>query len=221
MSKRKGWKAEQRRPEASGYGTRISAKTLEKVNVIKNSAWRHAGEDGSSSEGEEEEEQKRQGTNRNKNIITISRSHDFLFDLTCMHPIGVVSRTLATYLQLLEGEEEGSKPVLNLLHLTTSWSCLICLSTVRRVDAVWNCDQCGCMFHLVCVQQWAKDSLALPPSASPLSPHLFPDVTAAKTWSCPKCRRDYMHSQVATLYYCFCRKKVCVCVRARACVCVS
>ena len=60
MSKRRGWKAEQRRPESSGHGTRLSAKTLEKVNVIKNSAWRHAREDSSSSEGEEEE--KRQST---------------------------------------------------------------------------------------------------------------------------------------------------------------
>ena len=127
--------------------------------------------------------------------------------------IGVVSRTLAAYLELLEGEEEGNQPAISLLQLTTtSWSCLICLSTVRRIDAVWNCDQCGCMFHLVCVQQWAKDSLALPPSPSPLSPHLFPDVAATRTWSCPKCRKDYLHSQVPTLYYCFCRKKVCVCV---------
>ena len=129
----------------------------------------------------------------------------------------MVSRTLATYLQLLEGEGEGSHPPLDLLQLTTSWSCLICLSTVRRVDAVWNCDQCGCMLHLVCVQQWAKDSLALPLSPSALSPDLFPNMAATRTWSCPKCRKDYIHSQVPTLYYCFCRKKVCECVCVRVC----
>ena len=123
---------------------------------------------------------------------------------------GVVSRTLANYVQLLEGKEEGGKSALNLLQLSAHWSCLICLSTVRRVDAVWNCDQCGCMFHLVCVQQWAKDSLTHTPS--PLSPHLFPELAAMKTWSCPKCRQDYSRSHVPTLYYCFCKKKVCVCV---------
>ena len=128
-----------------------------------------------------------------------------------MH-VGLVSRTLANYMQLLEEEEERKQPALHLLQLSASWSCLVCLSSVRRVDAVWNCDQCGCMFHLVCVQQWAKDSLMLPPSPSPLSPHLFPDIAAARTWSCPKCRRDYTHSQVPKLYYCFCKKKVCVCV---------
>jgi NF-X1-type zinc finger protein NFXL1 len=125
-----------------------------------------------------------------------------------MSAIGVLSRTLANYLELLEGEGDGNHPALNLLQLTTSWSCLVCLSTVRRVDAVWNCDQCGCMMHLVCVQQWAKDSLSLPPSPSPLSPHLFPATAATRTWSCPKCRKDYIHSEIPTLYYCFCRKKV-------------
>ena len=60
MSKRKGLKAQQKRPQMSGGGDQISAKTLEKVNVIRNSAWRHAREESSSSEGEEEEE-KRQG----------------------------------------------------------------------------------------------------------------------------------------------------------------
>lgn len=80
MSKRKGWKADQRRAEASGHGAQVSAKTLEKVNLIKNSAWRHARECGSSSEEEEEEEAKRQGTNV---FSTISGNYsDFLMDHT-------------------------------------------------------------------------------------------------------------------------------------------
>ena len=117
----------------------------------------------------------------------------------------LVSRTLANYMQLLDRDE--ADPVPTLLQLSGTWSCLICLSTVRRMEAVWSCDQCCCLFHLMCIQQWAQDSLRLV-QPSPLSPELFPELDTIRNWSCPKCRRDYSRSQIPQHYYCFCRKKV-------------
>lgn len=40
-------------------------------------------------------------------------------------------------------------------------SCLICIGSVKRNDAIWSCVECYCFFHLTCIQRWAKDSVAL------------------------------------------------------------
>ena len=85
-------------------------------------------------------------------------------------------------------------------------SCLICLSGIRRVQAVWSCKLCYKVFHLVCIQQWAKDGVLLRTSASVLSEELFP---GASIWSCPACRGDYSKSDTPKEYRCFCGRKVC------------
>ena len=79
MSKRKGWKAEQRRHQVSGQGTQISAKILEKVSVIRESAWRRAGEDSSSSEEGEEKEEKRHGSAHKLMKIMIAALFHLIF----------------------------------------------------------------------------------------------------------------------------------------------
>ena len=83
--------------------------------------------------------------------------------------------------------------------------CLICLSGIRRVQAIWSCKLCYCIFHLVCIQQWAKDGMLLRRS-SVLSEQLFPSV--AVNWSCPACRGEYSKSEIPNLYRCFCGKQV-------------
>ena len=83
--------------------------------------------------------------------------------------------------------------------------CLICLDSIRRVQATWNCRFCFCMFHLVCIQQWAKDGVQLR-NTSVLSEHLFPSMAA--NWSCPACRGDYSKLDTPRLYKCFCGKQV-------------
>ena len=87
-----------------------------------------------------------------------------------------------------------------------SSSCIICLNSVQRVDAVWSCQQCYCVFHLSCIQAWAKDCVSS--NRGPLSRELFPDQITL--WSCPKCRKDYTPSSIPTRYLCFCGKKVCL-----------
>ncbi|KAF4517853.1 hypothetical protein B566_EDAN011778 [Ephemera danica] len=39
-------------------------------------------------------------------------------------------------------------------------TCLICISSVKRADAIWSCEKCYCFFHLPCIQRWAADSVA-------------------------------------------------------------
>ena len=68
---------------------------------------------------------------------------------------------------------------------------------------VWSCHQCYCLFHLQCIQQWARDGVK---QTSLLSPELFPGQEVF--WSCPKCRLDYPSSQFPNTYFCFCQKQV-------------
>ena len=57
-------------------------------------------------------------------------------------------------------EKEFVKSVLDGIKnaLCTS-SCLICISTVKKNDAIWNCQNCYNSFHLDCIKKWAKDSI--------------------------------------------------------------
>ena len=46
-----------------------------------------------------------------------------------------------------------------LLQTISSGSCLICISEVKKKDAIWSCQACHCSFHLNCIQRWAQDSI--------------------------------------------------------------
>ncbi len=89
---------------------------------------------------------------------------------------------------------------------TVSEMCIICLSTLKSIEAIWSCGQCYCVFHLSCIHSWAHDSQHTRSRA--LSTTLFPNQ--AQLWSCPKCRRDY--STIPTHYMCFCGKLVSTCI---------
>lgn len=86
-------------------------------------------------------------------------------------------------------------------------SCLICLSGIKRIQAVWNCSLCYTSFHLVCIQHWAKDGIESRNSI--LSEVLFPGIQSK--WTCPKCRVEYDRMDTPSVYQCFCKKKVNVC----------
>jgi NF-X1-type zinc finger protein NFXL1 len=90
---------------------------------------------------------------------------------------------------------------LNSSNLGADTTCLICLSSIKRLQPIWNCSQCFCSFHLECIQQWVTDGSKI---QSLLSVELFPDQEV--TWSCPKCRHDYPHSSCPRSYYCYCGK---------------
>ncbi|RXN08498.1 NF-X1-type zinc finger NFXL1 [Labeo rohita] len=81
-------------------------------------------------------------------------------------------------------------------------TCLICIASVRRTQAVWSCGACYCIFHITCIQKWAKDSIFLVSSVT--------DEDFGKKdhpWPCPKCRYEYSPHQTPTRYYCYCGKE--------------
>lgn len=79
--------------------------------------------------------------------------------------------------------------------------CLICIASVKHVDAVWNCSQCYSILHLQCIQKWARDGAAYTQLSSQenLSPADLP-------WYCPKCRCEFKQSDCPTRYFCYCEK---------------
>lgn len=87
-------------------------------------------------------------------------------------------------------------------------SCLICLERIKRSDPTWSCSSlCFSVFHLICIQSWARQSsdLAIARSASRLL--ISADkASESATWNCPKCRSDYTKLQIPKSYFCFCGK---------------
>lgn len=83
-------------------------------------------------------------------------------------------------------------------------SCLICLSGVKRLQAVWSCRLCYTLFHLVCIQHWAKDGVMVKNAI--LSEEFFPGISLK--WTCPKCRGEYNPTDTPSIYKCFCGKQV-------------
>lgn len=97
--------------------------------------------------------------------------------------------------------------------LTTSrsgaLSCLICLERIRISDPTWSCStRCFSVFHLICIQNWARQSLDLAAAraATRLSADLFPKASEYFVWSCPKCRVEYSKTLIPKSYFCFCGK---------------
>ena len=115
----------------------------------------------------------------------------------------LVVNALSDYCNELGGNSAESK---NLLYLTlqNNCSCLICLSCIKRSQAVWSCKLCYTIFHLVCIQQWAKDGVVV--RNTTLSEDLFPSIPLM--WTCPKCRGEYSRMDVPSKYRCFCGKQV-------------
>lgn len=110
----------------------------------------------------------------------------------------LIISTLRGYCSELRGECDP----IDLLQVAHN-SCLICLSGVKRTEAVWSCKTCYCLFHLVCIQQWARNGIRV--QSTVLSEELF---NVSKRWSCPKCRIEYDAGFVPSTYQCFCGKQV-------------
>ena len=80
-------------------------------------------------------------------------------------------------------------------------SCLICLERIRPSDPSWSCiSGCYDLFHLLCIQSWARQSSSAPPSSS------RPSLTVSTDWHCPKCRLNYPRSLIPRTYLCYCGK---------------
>ncbi|XP_075423057.1 NF-X1-type zinc finger protein NFXL1 [Ascaphus truei] len=117
----------------------------------------------------------------------------------------IVSLTFTTYTNQTDGdasELERTRQYVNEAFQAGAVTCLICIASVKRNQAVWSCCGCFCIFHMPCIQKWAKDSLFL--VSSPLTDDDFEKKDYP--WPCPKCRYEYKRSETPTRYNCYCGK---------------
>uniref|UniRef100_A0A1B6CP89 PHD-type domain-containing protein n=1 Tax=Clastoptera arizonana TaxID=38151 RepID=A0A1B6CP89_9HEMI len=82
-------------------------------------------------------------------------------------------------------------------------TCLICIVTVKRNEAIWSCNKCFCFFHLQCIQRWSKDSIHYQKVALEERQLSISQIV----WSCPKCRNEFSTKDIPKFYLCFCEKK--------------
>ncbi|XP_030441971.1 NF-X1-type zinc finger protein NFXL2 [Syzygium oleosum] len=87
-------------------------------------------------------------------------------------------------------------------------SCLICLERIRPSDPTWSCSSlCFSVFHLVCIQSWARQSLDAAAARAATRLSISADKAAeAASWGCPKCRCEYSKTQIPKSYLCYCGK---------------
>ncbi|XP_041971572.1 NF-X1-type zinc finger protein NFXL1 [Aricia agestis] len=83
-----------------------------------------------------------------------------------------------------------------------SITCLICIGSIKRSDAIWACDHCFAYFHLSCIQKWANDSVSLRSEEvqAPIAVYKQKKIE----WCCPKCRHSYSKEEIPRKYRCFC-----------------
>ncbi|KAL7863880.1 hypothetical protein AOLI_G00153000 [Acnodon oligacanthus] len=118
----------------------------------------------------------------------------------------ILQSTLTAYTNQMGGDVsdlERTRQYLNEAFQSGAITCLICIASVKRTQAVWSCVGCYCIFHIPCIQKWAKDSIFLVSSVT--------DEDFGKKehpWPCPKCRYEYSPQQTPCRYYCYCGKEV-------------
>ncbi|XP_070554401.1 NF-X1-type zinc finger protein NFXL1-like [Ptychodera flava] len=119
----------------------------------------------------------------------------------------ILDKTLQTYTQQMGADDSiyvsKAKQYLTDCYTASTSVCLICIAVIKHSDPVWSCTGCFCIFHLNCIQNWAKHGAIRP---FLLSEEHFPAVDPI--WHCPKCRYDYKLSECPTKYVCFCTKEV-------------
>ncbi|KAM7499374.1 hypothetical protein LguiA_023788 [Lonicera macranthoides] len=89
-------------------------------------------------------------------------------------------------------------------------SCLICLERIRPSDPTWSCtSRCYAVFHLLCIQSWARQSSDLAAARAATRLPITPSRAASddhSIWNCPKCRIEYPKTLIPRKYTCFCGK---------------
>uniref|UniRef100_M4CY26 RING-type domain-containing protein n=1 Tax=Brassica campestris TaxID=3711 RepID=M4CY26_BRACM len=83
-------------------------------------------------------------------------------------------------------------------------SCLICLERIKRTDPTWSCtSSCFAVFHLFCIQNWARQCLDVHAALAVTRP----STETEPVWNCPKCRSSYLKSKIPSRYLCYCGKE--------------
>ncbi|EFN72938.1 NF-X1-type zinc finger protein NFXL1 [Camponotus floridanus] len=108
----------------------------------------------------------------------------------------VVGKVLSAY----QGQSTDAEKVISYLinsFQSSSAVCLICISTVKKIDPIWNCNKCYAFLHMSCILRWINDSLSYKQAKG-----IIP------IWACPKCRMEYNQDQIPRSYECFCKKTI-------------
>lgn len=71
---------------------------------------------------------------------------------------GIISSVLRTY-RSGGSDATRTEQILKDSLRNGASSCLICIASIKKSDAIWSCSGCYCSLHLSCIQRWAKDSI--------------------------------------------------------------
>jgi len=77
------------------------------------------------------------------------------------------------------------------------YECMICYNGVTRRGKVWDCRRCYSVFHLNCIQKWAKQALDQPGPQNE-------EIAQQRTWRCPGCQNA--SPAAPKKYTCWCEK---------------
>uniref|UniRef100_A0A1A8J6L8 Nuclear transcription factor, X-box binding-like 1 n=1 Tax=Nothobranchius kuhntae TaxID=321403 RepID=A0A1A8J6L8_NOTKU len=116
----------------------------------------------------------------------------------------ILESTFTSYTNQTGGDSSGlvrTGQYLTDLFQSGALTCLICIASVRRTQQVWSCSGCFSLFHLPCIQKWARDSAFL---VSSITDEDFGQKQ--HPWPCPKCRTEYPPSATPNRYMCYCGK---------------
>ncbi|GLD74190.1 NF-X1-type zinc finger protein NFXL1 [Lates japonicus] len=116
----------------------------------------------------------------------------------------ILESTFTTYTDQTGGDSTGlvrTGQYVSDLFQSGALTCLICIASVKRTQAVWSCSSCFSLFHLPCIQKWARDSVFL---VSSVTDEDFGQKQ--HPWPCPKCRAEYPPSATPNRYMCYCGK---------------
>lgn len=97
----------------------------------------------------------------------------------------VASQTFKLYDQIA-GSSEQSVRTKNMIQEAQKGAsrCLVCLEKIKPQAATWQCDQCYCLLHLVCIQKWVREGVV---PLSLLSSDSFPNKKQPWFWYCICC----------------------------------
>ncbi|XP_023272195.1 NF-X1-type zinc finger protein NFXL1 [Seriola lalandi dorsalis] len=116
----------------------------------------------------------------------------------------ILASTFTTYTDQTGGDATGlvrTGQYVSDLFQSGALTCLICIASVKRTQPVWSCSSCFSLFHMPCIQKWARDSVFL---VSSVTDEDFGQKQ--HPWPCPKCRAEYPPSATPNRYTCYCGK---------------
>lgn len=123
----------------------------------------------------------------------------------------------------VSSEFESQREIMDELLRKAKYECIVCCEMIKVYNKTWNCPSCYNVFHLKCIQQWARKSSVNPtetasntnPSTSTNLGNFNPSIGTSSSsgqcsrkneaeWRCPTCQ-DIQRS-FPEYYYCFCGK---------------